>query len=226
MSDQTYNYDFVEAAAKEFMQQNPAYVPTAANFKKLTDEVSTLIAEENADPQTVATFTKAFHRCAGKLELKVADPIKTFDEMTVEELQTLSPKEKDKLPDHLLKRMANHELAEKRKRPQLSEVDVTLRELFSEAGYADSNVNKATVHRWMQAKQLGYSLSNLRLGIEENSDQLDLSAAALDRMSADDYKNRIVLPDFKKQQAAKAKQPTHERGNPPGFSYVSWLHNQ
>jgi hypothetical protein len=225
MSNQAqYNYGFVESAAKEFMEQNPAYLATPANYKVLTDEITKLIDEENADPQNVATYQKAFHRCSGKLELKAAEPIKSFDQFSVEELLALPAREKDKLPDHLLKRMANHEFAEKRRRPDISETDAIFRELFGESGYADSVKNRAILGGWINKRNLGCSLANLQLGIEACSEHLEPSEHALEKMSADQYARQIVFPEFKKRWASAPK--TTERGNPPGTNYVSWLHGQ
>jgi hypothetical protein len=224
MSNQEkYDYSFVEAAAREFMEQNPAYIATPANFRILTDEVSKLMDLENADPQSVVTFTKAFHRCSGKLELKAAEPIKSFDQFSVEELLALPAKEKDKLPDHLLKRMANHELAEKRRRPDISETDAIFRKLFGESGYADSVKNRALLGKWMNRRNLGCSLLNLQLGIEECSEHLEPSEQALEQMSADEYRKSVVEPEFARKKAAPKPR---ERNFPAGTRYTSFLHNQ
>jgi hypothetical protein len=223
MSNQTYNYGFVESAAKECMEQNPAYIATPANYKVLTDEITKLIDEENADPQNVVTYQKAFHRCSGRLELKVAEPIKSFDQLRIEELLALPAKEKDKLSDHLLRRMANHELAEKRRRPDISETDAIFRELFGESGCADSVKNRAILGGWINKRNLSCSLANLQLGIEACSEHLEPSAQALEEMSGDEYRKSIVEPEFARKQAA---QPKRENPKPWGVSSTQWLHSQ
>jgi hypothetical protein len=216
---------FATAAAKTFLERHPAYVVCPENSKIMSAEVIRLV-DEGADPANVATYERAFSNCLADLKLNEPPQSKSLDEMDGAELSALPDKKKDLLPDHLLKRLANYELQQRRKRPEPSEADLILRPLFAEEGSADSTKNRAIIGGWLNKRSLGYSLSNLSLAIEACSEHLEPSAQALEEMSGDEYRKSIVEPEFARKLAAQAKQPRHERGNPPGFSYVSWLHGQ
>src|ERR1700733_2527500 len=149
---------FVTAAAKTFLERHPSYIVCEENSKILPREAVRLVDEEGADPANVATYERAFSACLENLRLNEPPQSKSLDEMDGEELSALPDKKKDLLPDHLLKRLANYELQQRRKRPEPSEADLILRPLFGEEGFADSTKNRAIIGGYMNKRSLGYSL--------------------------------------------------------------------
>jgi hypothetical protein len=231
-------------AAKAFLQFHPEYELTPGNARILSAQVLQLI-EEGYDPADVGTFEVAFQNRRVALKLKDLPPPETpleetmeyrsreyFRELSPEDkeafgarLAKLTDRQRDSLPDWLARFHVQYDVRNQNK-AVVSEADAILRPLFLSEGFADSSKNRAIVAGWMNKRELGYSLGNLKLALSECAEHLEPSAEAIDKMSADYYKKTIVDPEFKKQQAEKAKQPTRGRGNPPGFSYVSWLHGQ
>lgn len=222
MSNETTNA-FATAAGKVFIERHSSYIRCPENAKLMMKEVLRLVEEENSDPANVGTYERAFSNCRENLRLQEISQPKTVDEMTPEELSALPDKEKDRLSSHLLKRLANWELDQRRKRPEPSDADLILRPLFGDEGFADSTKNRAIIGGWMNKRGLGYSLSNLSLAIEACSEHLEPSPQALERMSADEYRKSIIEPEFAKKQAA---QPKRESRQPWGVKYTEWLHNQ
>jgi hypothetical protein len=217
------NTSFVTAAAKTFLERHPSYIVCEENSKRLLREAVRLVDEEGADPANVATYERAFSACLADLKLNEAPQSKPLDEMTGEELAALPDKKKDLLPDHILKRLANYEFQQRRKRPEPSEADLILLPLFTKEGFADSTKNRAIIGGYLDKRGLGYSLPNLSLAIDACSERLEPSTQALEEMSGDEYRKSIVEPEFARKQAA---QPKRESSKPWGVSSTQWLHSQ
>ena len=183
------------------------------NSKILLAEILRLV-DEGADPSAVATYDRAFSNCWEQLTLREEETsqAKAPEELTMEEIASLSPIEQDRLPSPVLRRFANWELQQRKLRPVLSEADTIIKELFEENGFADSAKNRSTIGKWMDNKGLGYSPANLKQAIEACEPDLELSQAAIESMSSDEYKARIVDPQVREWQA---KQPKPESSRIP-----------
>jgi hypothetical protein len=232
-------------AAKEFLQFHPEYELTPGNARILSAEILRLIESGEYDPADVGTFEAAFQNRRNALTLKDLPapeiPLEEtmeyhsreyFRELSPEDkeafgarLAKLTDRQRDNLPDWLARFYVSYDVRN-RSKGVVSEADEILRPLFLSEGFADSSKNRAIVAGWMNKRELGYSLGNLKLALSECAEHLEPSAEAIDRMSAGTYKEKILDPLINKQKAEQAQQRTRERGNPPGFSYVSWLHNQ
>ena len=196
---------FATNAAKVFLEQHPSYIACPENCRVLMAEIQKLIDEEQVDSGNVATYEKAFLRCWQDLKLREAAKPKSPEEMTMEEIAALSPAEQDRLPGPILRRFANWELQQRMRKPVLTEVDAILKTLFENNGFADSIRNRATVGKWMDERGLMYSGENLTRAIEACEAGLEPSEAAIESMSGDEYKKRIVDPKFHEWQAKQTK---------------------
>ena len=232
-------------AAKTFLQFHPEYELTPGNARILSAEILRLIESGEYDPANVGTFEVAFQNRKDALkliDLPASDvPLEEtmeyhsqeyFRELPPEDkeafgarLAKLTDRQRDNLPDWLARFYVQYDVRN-RGRVVVSEADEILRPLFGTEGLADSTKNRAIIYGWMQKRELQYSLGNLKLALSECAEHLEPSAKAIDQMSADYYKRTIVDPEFKKQQAGKAKQQSAGRGNPPGTDYVNWLHSK
>lgn len=220
MSDST----FEKAAAREFVNRNPSYIVSKRNATLMSKEVLKLVDEQGYDPASVFTYERAFQNCLEELEVREAEPRKSVEELSSEELSTLSPAEQDRLPDHLLRKLANYELSQRRQKPTLDEHSATLKQIFEELDVSFSPANTKIIHEWLDLRQLGYTPANIRLAILDNESRLELSETALEAMSAADYKKEVLEP---KLRAAQAAQKKVESRVPYGVqSYSGWLHNQ
>jgi hypothetical protein len=237
--------EFNTNAAKEFLKLRPEYDSTPGNSRILAAEVLRLIESGDHDPADVGVFLTAFENRRAALKLKELPALETpleetmeyhsqeyFRELSPEDkdafglrLSKLTDKGRDSLPDHLARFFVQYDVRNLNK-VVVSEADEILRPLFGNEGFADSTKNRAIIYGWMQKRELQYSLGNLKLALSECAEHLEPSAETIDKMSADTFRKKIVDPLVKKQKAEQAKRLTTERGNPPGFSYVSWLHNQ
>jgi hypothetical protein len=233
-------------ACQVFLERHPEYEAIPGNSRILVGELLRLSEEEGLSANDVYTIETAFENKRHLLKLKELPPIEHplestlayfsreyFRELSAEEkealgirLSGLSAKERDSLPDHLARFLVSFEFKKAREPKQLDPATEILLPLFVELGYADSIRNRAIIAGWLNARGLEYTIPNLNLAIDETKEHLDYSPQAIDRMDAKTYKQKVVDPLVKKEQAAKAKEIKHDRGNPPGFSYVSWLHEQ
>lgn len=106
----------------------------------------------------------------------------------------------------------------------LSEADEIIKPLFEENGFADSVKNRSTISKWMDQRGLGYSPANLTQAIEACETALEPSQAAIEHMSGDEYKERIVDPMFRESRAKQPKpEPIHI---PLGVRTTRFLHEQ
>lgn len=217
------NIVFVTAAAKVFLEQHPFYILNKHNAAIMAREITRLFEQEQYDPSSVETYAKAFQNCLEELELREPEARKTVEDMSPEELLALPPKEQERLPDRILKKMANYELSQRRHKPTPSEESALLTTLFEEQGFSFSPGNAAIVGDWMKARNLGYSESNLRLAISACEVSLDPSEQRLNDMSSDEYLDAVVKPEFARKQAA---QPKRESAKPWGVSTVQWIHSR
>jgi hypothetical protein len=223
MNNLNVDRSFATAAALEFTRQYKLYIPNQHNSELMGRELARLVLEEGADPHALETYRQAFSNVREHLELREPEERKSFNEMTPEELFALSPEDKDRLSTANLKRLANYELQRTRQRPELSEADTILRQLFEDQGWADSNENKAVVGRWMNKRGLDDSPANLSTAILACESSLAPSEKALDDMPSDEYRKAVVEPEFRKRQAT---QPRRESGQPWGVKYTEWIHNR
>jgi len=215
---------FAINAAKYFLEKHPRYIVCPENSTILTAEILRLV-DEGADPSAVTTYDTAFSNCWEQLTLRDEAPQqKTPEELTMEEIAVLSPGEQERLPDPILRRFANWELQQRKQKPVLSETDAILKSLFESAGFADSLKNRATIGKWMDARGLLYSRGNLTQAIDACEAGLEPSEAAIESMSGDEYKARIVDPRFREWQA---KQPKPEPSRfPLGVRPTRYLHER
>jgi hypothetical protein len=234
-------------ACQVFLQRTPQYDPTPGNSRILVGELIRLSEEEGLDAASVSTVEQAFENKKHLLKLKDLPPVEQplestlayfsqeyFRELSAEEkealgirLSALSPRERDGLPDHLARFLVSFEFKKSREPKTLDPATEILLPLFVELGYSDSVRNRAIVGGWLASRTLEITLDNLQLALDETKEHLDLSEAAIDRLSAKDYKARILDPAIKKDRAEKEKQPKRQReGPPPGFDYVCWVNGQ
>jgi hypothetical protein len=238
---------YAASAAREFLANCPEYVVSPSNWMILAQEIEKLV-EEGYSPESVETYSEAFAIAKSKNLLMLNRtpppdyPLATtleyqspefFESLSKEDkerfgerISKLTPREIDSLPDHLARFIVVFEHRQKNKPPVLDEADKTLKPLFLEKGFEDSARNRAVIWGWLNKRSLQTTIPNLRAGITACADHLDLSPAAIELLSADEYRKRVIDPEEKKRRAKEAQKPKRERGNPAGFSYVSWLHGQ
>jgi hypothetical protein len=112
-------------------------------------------------------------------------------------------------------------------KPQPSEIDLTLKELFESRGFRDPVKNRAAVNQYVREHNLeDYSLENLAHAIETLSDHLglELSEAAIEEMPSHLYKKHVEQ-EFKGWQAKQPEPKPSER--PFGVrSWSEWVHNK
>jgi hypothetical protein len=247
MRSQTVSSEALTSACQVFLERHPEYEAIPGNSRILVGELLRLSDEENMDPASVYSVEAAFENKKHLLKLKELPPVEQplestlayfsqeyFRELSADEkealgirLSTLSPRERDGLPDHLARFLVSFEFKKSREPKTLDPATEILLPLFVELGYSDSVRNRAIVGSWLNSKKLEYTLSNLQLAVEETKEHLDLSEVAIDRLSSQEFKKRILDPAIKKDRAEKEKQPKRQReGPPPGFDYVSWVNGQ
>jgi hypothetical protein len=216
--------DFVIAAAKYFVEKHPRYIVCPENSKILTAEILRLV-DEGADPTAVVTYDIAFSNRVADLTLKAEEfgQPKKPEELTMEEIAALTPGEQDRLPSAVLRRFANWELQQRRKKPVIDEDQALLTKLFEENGFAFSAKNVGAISKWMDERGLGYSPANLTQALETNEGKLEPSEAEIEHMPASEYKERIVNPELREWQA---KQPKPEPSVPFGVRRTRFLHEQ
>jgi hypothetical protein len=214
---------FAANAAKYFLQKHPRYIVCPENSKILTVEILRLV-NEGADPSAVSTYDAAFSNCWESLTLKEEEQPKTPEELTMQEIAALSPIEQERLPGPVLRRFANWELQKRKQKPAPCETDAIIKSIFEESGFSDSAKNRSAISTWMNTRGLGYSEANLAQAIEACESELEPSEQAIQDMSGEEYKERIVDPTFREWQA---KQPKPEPGNTPlGVRWTRYLHEQ
>ena len=218
---------FAQSAAALFVSRHPEYKVVPENWEVMRSALEEL---HNAgyDMRATTTYETAFENCRDRLQLQETAPATalSYDELSMEQLAALSPKELDRVPDRVLRKLASWE-ATQRMKPQPSDTDLMLKELFQSHGLADSAFNKAKVAKFMDEHGLDYSLENLTSVIQQLRDHppgLEVSDAVVENLDSETYKNVVVIPEWKEQQA---KQPKPEPSRVPiGVRYTSWLHNQ
>lgn len=212
---------FVISAAKYFLEKHPRYIVCPENSKVLTAEILRLV-DEGADPTAIPTYDAAFANCREQLTLKEYQPPKTPDELTMEEIAALSPVDQERLPNPVLRRFVNWELQQRRPKPTLPDYEATVRPLFEDAGFAYSAKNIAVLKQWMDTAGLAYSEENIAQAFDVCGADFDPSEAAIESMSGDEYKERIVDPKFREWQA---QQPKPEQSRIPlGVRTTRYLH--
>ena len=237
-NEPVFESKYIEAAAKQFLATTPEYIANPTNFTIIGQEAQALV-DAGYDPRSVATYAEAFQIAKSKNLLVLnrtppADyPVQTcleyqspefFSALAVEDkerfgarLAKLTSREIDSLPEHLARFFVAYELRQKNKPPVLNEADKILKPLFLEKGFEDSPRNRAIISGWLGKRDLHSTTANLRNAIAACSDHLDLNEQAIELLSAEEYKKKVVDPAFKKQQTAKAKEPKQERRQSSGI---------
>lgn len=143
--------------------------------------------------------------------------------MTPEELFALPEPEKENLPSHLYKRLAEYEYKQHRVKPQLSEELELLQSVFADEGFAYNDHNRRTVNKWLTDRNLAFTVHNIRHGIAQHENDLSPSEEVIESLSASEYRDQILMPAFRKEQAAQAPR---ERNFPEGVRFSRYLHEQ
>jgi hypothetical protein len=213
---------FATAAAKVFLERHPSYVVGSHNADLMSKAILRLVDSEGADPANVSTYERAFQDCLQELELREPEQPKSVEEMTAEELSALPPEKQDRLPSHLLLKVANFDLNKRWKKPEASEHSQFLKETFESEGFAFSPANAKIINDWIEQRGLGFTSANLRLALADCEDKLELSEKVLNEMPADEYRKTVIEREFNQRQK---EQPKREQRQPWGVKYTEWLHN-
>jgi len=185
-------------AALEFMSRKPEFIPLPQNSKTI---VAYLENHPELDPTAVASYEQAFAACRDSLRFE--------HQMSAEEFK------------HAVVIPAWQKAQIK---PQPSETDVMLKELFESRGFSDCVKNRATLNQYMREHNLDYSMENLGHAIETVSEYagLELSDAAIAAMPSHEHR-KIVEREFKEQQA---KHPPTTSGKPWGVNWSNWINGR
>jgi hypothetical protein len=186
-------------AALEFMAWKPEFIAIPENSKVI---VQYLGSHPELDPTAVASYEQAFAACRDRLRFE--------HQMSAEEF-------KRAVVIPAFQKKQQH-------RPQPSEVDLMLKDLFESRGFADSIKNRATLNQYMREHDLDYSLGNLGHAIETVSEHpgLEPSDAAIAVMPSHEYR-KIVEQEFRERES---KRPPKANEKPWGVNWSSWINNR
>jgi len=210
----------VKAAALAFREICPAYVVCPENAKIMEKEILRLVNEEGHEPESIRTYQIAFANVWDQLQLNDPSEKKRPEDLTPEELFALTEAEKEHLPTRLLKQLAEYEFKQQRVKPQLSEEVELLQSVFADEGFAYNDHNRRTVNKWLTDRDLAFSVHNIRQGIAQSENALTPSEEVIESLSADEYKQQILDPEFRKARAAQTK-----RNFPAGVRFSRYLHD-
>jgi hypothetical protein len=218
-----HNSEEVKAAALAWRDICPTYIACPENAKIMEKEILRLVNEEGHEPESIRTYQIAFANVWDELKLNEPSEKKRPEAMTPEELFALPEPEKENLPSHLLKRLAEFELKQRRAKPQLSKELELLQSVFADEGFAYNDHNRRTVNKWLTDRNLAFTVHNIRQGIAQHENDLSPSEEVIDSLTADEYRDQILKPAFRKEQAAQAPR---ERNFPEGVRFSRYLHEQ
>lgn len=217
-----HNNEDVKAAARAWRELCPVYIACPQNAKIMEKELLRLVNEEGHEPESIQTYQIAFANVWEQLQLNEPSEKKRPEDMTPEDLFALPEPEKENLPSHLLKRLAEFELKQRRAKPQLSEELELLQSIFADEGFAYDDHNRGTVNKWLTDRNLAFTVQNIRQGIAQHENDLSPSEEVIDALTADEYKQQILDPEFRKARTAQAPR---ERNFPEGTRFSRYLHD-
>jgi hypothetical protein len=186
-------------AALEFMTRKPEFIAIPENSKVI---VQYLESHSELDPTAVASYEQAFAACRYRLRFE--------HQMSAEEFKTVVviPAFQKKQQD----------------RPQPSEVDLMLKDLFESRGLADCVKNRAAINQYMREHAIDVSLESLAHAIESVSEYpgLEPSDAAIAAMPSHEYR-KVVEREFHERQS---KRPPTTSDKPWGVNWSNWINNR
>jgi hypothetical protein len=189
-------------AALEFMAWKPEFIAIPENSKVI---VQYLGSHPELDPTAVASYEQAFAACRDRLRFEHQMSAEEFKHAVV--IPAFQKKQQD--------------------RPQPSEVDLMLKDLFESRGFADSLKNRAAVNQYLRENNVeDFSLEDLSRAVETLGDclTLELSDKAIEEMPSHIYKKHVEQEFRERQQ----KQPQPQPGERPfGVrSWSEWIHSK
>jgi hypothetical protein len=197
-------------AAQTFAELTPAYLPCPENLEAI---VKWFKAHPDADPTEVNSFQSAFSQLSAEGKLKMPEP--TEPELTDADYKTMSA-------DEFRKRIVEPQFAEQ-KRKAKPDVDPFAGEFWAaHPDVAPSKKNSAILLNWLFRRDLAPTQGNLHVAYESTSSQMEPSDLAISRMSSDEFKRRIIDPEFRE---IESKRPKPERKFPMGVRYTRYLHD-
>ncbi len=201
MNDELRNKLAVDAALA-FMAAEPAFIAIPENSKAIVEYLEN---HPELPPIEIASYQQAFRACHDRLRFEHQMSAEEFKRAVV--IPAWQKKQQDK--------------------PKLSEIDVTLKDLFESRGFRDSLKNRAAVNQYLRENNVeDFSLENLSRAVETLGDclTLELSDAAIEQMPSDIYRKHIEQ-EFRERQA---KQPTPQPSERPfGVrSWSEWIHSK
>jgi len=198
-------------AAQTFSDLTPAYLPCPENLQAI---IRWFNAHPEADPTEVNSFQSAFSQLCAEGKLKMPEPIE--QELTEADYRTMSA-------DEFRKRIVEPQFAEQERKAK-PEVDPFAGEFWTaHPDVAPSKKNSSILLNWLFRRDLAPTQGNLHVAYESTSEQMEPSDEAISRMSADEFKKRIVEPEF---QEIESKRPKPERQFPLGVRYTRYLHDR
>lgn len=194
-------------AAQTFAELTPAYLPCPENQEGI---INWFKAHPDADPTEVSSFQSAFFELRAKRKLKMPEP--TEPEV---DYKTMSA-------DEFRKRIVEPQFAEQ-KRKVKPEVDPFAGAFWAaHPAVAPSKKNSAILLNWLFRRDLAPTPGNLHTAYESTSEQMEPSDEAISQMSSDEFKKRIVDPEFRE---IEGKRPKRDRQFPMGVQYTRFLHD-
>jgi hypothetical protein len=192
-------------AALAFMAAEPTFIAIPDNSKVMVEYFEN---HPELQPTEITSYQQAFRACRDRLRFEHQMSAAEFKQAVV-----ITAWRKRQEP-----------------KPQPSETDVMLKELFESHGFRDSLSNRAKVGRYMKDHEIdNYSpdyLENLGHAIETLSEYpgLEPSDAAIAAMPSHEYR-KIIEREFKERQEKQPQPKSSER--PLGVrSWSEWVHNR
>ncbi len=200
MNDEEKRNELAVNAALQFIESEPAFIPIPENSKVIVEYLQN---HSELLPTEIASYQQAFRACQDRLRFE--------HQMSAEEFKTavVIPAWQKKQHD----------------KPQPSQIDLTLKELFESHGFRDSLSNRAKVDRYMKDHNIeDYSLENLAHAVETLGDclVLELSDAAIEQMPSHIYK-KVIEQEFKEREANR---PPATSEKPWGVNWTDWINSR
>ena len=201
MTDEEKSRLAVDAALR-FMESEPAFIAIPENSKVV---VQYLEDHPELEPTAISSYQQAFQACRDRLRLE----------------HNLSADE--------YRRVVVIPAWRKRQepKPQPSEIDLMLKELFESRGFRDSLKNRAAVNQYLRENAVDdVSLEILSRAVETLGDclALELSDAAIEHMPSHIYR-KVVEQEFRERQQKQPQPQPSER--PFGVrSWSEWIHSK
>jgi hypothetical protein len=186
-------------AALAFMAAEPTFIAIPENSKAIVEYLEN---HPELLPTEIASYQQAFRACHDRLRFEHQMSAEEFKHAVV-------------IPAFQKKR---------HNKPQPSDTDVMLKEIFESRGFADSVKNRATLNQYMREHDLDYSMDNLGHAIETVSEHpgLEPSDAAIAAMPSHEYR-KVVEKEFREREA---KNPPKATDKPWGVNWSNWIHHR